>query len=703
MLDLGILRRSRVRLTRQTEVAECGIAALTMVANSRGLDVDLGTIRRRHAPSLRGTTLRSLMNIADDMGFAPRAVKVPLDQLGKLYMPAILHWDLNHFVVLESVRKGRALIHDPVGRSALISMTEVSQRFTGVALELPLRQVFKIEQARERLRLSQLWRRINAVGHTVTQILMLSIVLQVFVIAIPYYIQISIDDAIPALDMNLLSVLALGFGLFTFFQSGASLLRSYVLLSVGSTLGFSLSSNIARHLFRLPVDWFEKRYSGDILSRFQSVVPVQNILTQGAAAAVVDGLMAILTLMLMFMYSVTLAFVTVGAFALYGLVRAISFSFERDAREAAIVSSGKEQTVLIETIRGISTLRLFGKETLRHAIWQSSLVDVVNANTGVARVSIWQSTLNMFIFGIENIISVWLAVSFVIRGDGFSVGMVFAYNAYKAQFIQRSTSLIDQAVAVKMLGLHLDRLSDIALSTEDASFRNVGNSNRVLDGRIELREVSYRYSASDPIILEGVNLIVEAGEHVAITGPSGSGKSTLAKLMLGLVEPTAGMVLVDGLPLHVFGYKTFREQTGAILQDDRLFSGSLSENIALFDEHPDLNRVVLCAKSAAIHDDIAAMPMGYETLVGDMGSCLSGGQKQRVLFARALYRNPKALVVDEGTAHLDALNERKITEAIRKMGITRIIVAHRQETIATADRVYLVGGGKALATESAAA
>lgn len=694
MLDLGFLARSRVRLVRQTEIAECGLASLTMVANYHGLDIDLGTMRRRFAPSLRGAALKTLIGLADRIGLTPRAVKLPLEQLANLQVPAVLHWDMNHYVVLERVKGEKALIHNPDGRSAWMPMAEVSDHFTGVALELRPSNDFQTGKQRERLRLSQLWHRLTGIKRALLQVLVLTLVLQAFALASPYYMQLAIDQALPALDTDLLTVLAVGFGLFTIINAITALLRSFVLLVAGTSIGFSLASNIARRLFRLPIDWFEKRHTGDILSRFQSIGPVQNLLTQGAVAALVDGVMAILTLALMIWYSQLLAFIALVAFALYSIVRLISFSFEREAIEASIVTSGKEQSTLIETLRGMTTLRLFGRETLRHALWQTRLTDAVNADVRVTRIGIWQSTANTLIFGIENIVAIWLAVGFVIDGAGFSVGMVFAYMAYKSQFISKAAALIDQAIAFRMLGLHLERLSDIALSGEDKSFAESADLETRLKGRIELRDIFYRYAPSDPLVLDSVNLIVEPGEHVAITGPSGGGKSTLVKVLLGLVEPEAGEVLVDGLPLARFGYKSFHSQIAAVLQEDSLFAGSLADNIALFDDSVDMERVVAAALAASIHDDIARMPMQYETLVGDMGSTLSGGQKQRVLLARALYRQPRILVMDEGTAHLDTGHERAVNEAISAMGITRIIIAHRRETIEAAQRILIMDGGK---------
>jgi ATP-binding cassette subfamily B protein RaxB len=686
-LNLGFFSRSKVRLVRQTEVAECGLACLAMIAGYHGLDVDLGTLRRRFVMSMRGAPLKSVMGIADSMGLTPRPVKLPIENLAGLNLPAILHWDMSHYVVVEKIKNGKALIHDPAGNSKWLEQSELSKHFTGVALELRPSDNFETGEQRETLKLRQLWRRMTGLKRAMVQTLVLSLVLQAFVLASPYYMQIAVDTVVPTQDKDLLTVLSVGFALFTFINLSASVLRSFVLLNAGTMMGFGISSNIVRRLFRLPIDWFEKRHTGDILSRFQSVGPIQSMLTTGAVAALLDGAMAIFTLALMFFYSPTLSFIALIAFALYIVVRVVTFPIERDAEEASIVTGAKVQSMMIETLRGMTTLRLFGKETERHALWQTKSVDAINTSIGLSRIGIWQGSANTIIFGLEGIITVWLAIGFVIDG-GFSIGMVYAYLAYKGQFLGKAASLIDQAIDFRMLNLHLERLSDIALTKEDTGFQQNTSNDAELRGRIELRDIRYRYSPSDPLVLNGINLVVEPGDHIAITGPSGGGKSTLMKIILGLVEPESGDILIDGQPLARFGNQNYRRQIGAVAQDDNLFAGTLADNIALFDEVPDMARIVASATAAAIHDDITMMPMQYETLVGDMGSTLSGGQKQRVLMARALYRQPRLLVIDEGTSHLDAKHEAAVNAAISELGITRIIVAHRQETISSAKRVF---------------
>ncbi|WP_312405864.1 peptidase domain-containing ABC transporter [Rhizobium sp.] len=697
-LQSGFMSTARVRLIRQTEVSECGLACLAMIAAFYGRRTDLATMRRRFTPSLRGASLSSLTKISDQIGLTPRAVKLPLEQIANLALPAILHWDMNHFVVAERAAGGKILIHDPAGRSEWMQSSELSEHFTGVALELRPNETFEKKSERETLHWSQLWSRITGLAASFVQVLILSLVLQVYVLTLPYYLQVGIDTALPALDHDLLSVLALGFGIFTVFNAVATFLRSFVILAAGSALGFGIAANIARKLFRLPLEWFQKREVGDILSRFQSVAPIQKMLSEGIAATLVDGVLALTTLVIMFFYSAKLALVALTAFFLYFVVRVVSFSLERRAQEGSIIAHGKEQTALIETIRGIQTFRLYNRESMRHSMWQTLLTDAVNANIRVSRVGIWQSTANALIFGLENIVTIWLAVGFVMEG-GFSVGMVFAYMAYKGQFLEKTGNLVDQTTAFFMLRLHLERLSDIALEPDDRSFGANENTATGLKGEIELRSVSYRYSPTDPVVISDTSLHIGAGEYIAITGPSGMGKTTLLKLMIWLLEPMNGEILIDGMPLVQFGHKSFHNQIAAVLQDDNLFAGSIADNIALFDERPDQSAIIAASHAAAIHDEIMSMPMQYETLVGDMGSSLSGGQKQRVLLARALYRQPKMLFLDEGTSHMDVANEVRVNASIKALGITRIVVAHRFETIMSADRVLSLESGGLMPVE----
>lgn len=692
-LDLGLLPRRRMKLVRQAEAAECGLAALAMIGNAWGHDVDLGGMRRRFGISSRGIGLRQLMQTADALGFTTRPLKVDLNALSSVQTPAILHWDMNHFVVLEKVERDRAYILDPAQDARWHDHGSLSRHFTGVALELRPTTDFTPEQDRRRLRLTQLWSGAYGLKRTMAQVAILSLVLQAYALASPYLLQLAVDQALPAFDNNLLIVLALGFGLFAVVNAGATLLRSFVLLASGTALSFGIASNVARRLMRLPVAWFEKRTVGDVLSRFQSVQPVQKLLTESAAASIVDGMLAVLTLALMLAYSATLTLIPLAALILYALVRALTLPAERRAENERIAAAGREQGNMIESLRGIVTLRLAGRETMRHAVWQNKLSESLNASYGLERIRAWQTAASTLIVGLETVAVIAAGIALAIQG-GFSVGMVFAFLAYRLQFATTTKNLIDRGIDLQMLSLHLERLSDIALTREDQGFFEPEASPAPLRGEIEFKGVTYAYGVHDPEVLSGVDLHIRPGEHVAITGPSGGGKTTLAKILLGLLEPTSGEVLVDGAPLTRMGRRAFREQVAAVLQDDLLFAGSIADNVAGFDE-VDPVRLAEALQAAAIAEDIARMPMKHLTLVGDMGAALSGGQRQRILLARALYRRPRLLVVDEGTAHLDLAHERTVNANIAAMGITRIVIAHRRETIEAADRVITLSGGKA--------
>jgi ATP-binding cassette subfamily B protein RaxB len=323
------------------------------------------------------------------------------------------------------------------------------------------------------------------------------------------------------------------------------------------------------------------------------------------------------------------------------------------------------------------------------------LADQFNAGLRVARVHVAHETAQTLLFGLERVLVVWLAARMVLAGS-FTVGMLFAYMAYKELFAARVGALIDTASELAMLRLHGERVADIALAQVEASEApaaiEVDLSER--PARIELRGVGYRYGTTEPWVLRGVDLVVRPGESLAITGPSGCGKTTLVKVMLGLLAPTEGEVLFDGTPIHRLGLSHYRALIGTVMQEDRLFSGSVADNICFFDPQPDIDRIEECARLAAVDAEIRAMTMGYHTLVTDVGTGLSGGQKQRVLLARALYRRPRILVLDEATSHLDLGNERSVNEAVRAMALTRVIVAHRPETIAVADRVVAIAEGR---------
>ncbi|MCW2393499.1 ATP-binding cassette subfamily B protein RaxB [Sphingobium sp. B11D3A] len=685
-----IMGRRRIRQILQTEAAECGLASLAMVANWHGHELDLNALRQRFGVSARGMTLRQLMQTADDMQLLPRPLKLDLAGLHLLHLPAILHWDLNHFVVLERVEPGRAYVVDPVGIARWYKFDELGRHFSGVALELRPSQDFQSVRARRRLRFRDLWSGMTGARRTFAQTVILSIVMQIFILASPFYLRTAVDEVLPAQDGGLLLTLALGFGALALIGAGAALLRKYVLLSSGALLSFGITSNIVRHLFRLPIAWFEKRKVGDILTRVQSVLPIQRFLIESAPLALIDGTLSVLTLVMMFLIAPELAPITLVGLVLYSGVRLALLAREKQREAEYVKALAREQGTLIETLRGMVTLRLAGREAMRHSYWQNRLTEALGARYQHERVKAWHETAKTMIPALELVIVIFVAMRANMDG-AITLGTLFAYLAFRTQFVQAGQSLLDEGVKLRLLELHLDQLADIVQSEDDAGFAEPLN-HADFSGRIELRDVHFAYGPHDPPVLRGVDLVIKPGDHVAITGASGSGKTTLAKIILGLIDPTKGQVLIDGQPLPQFGRRAFRQYVAAVLQDDVLYAGSIADNVAAFGEI-DPDRLRDCLKAAAILEDIEAMPMRTETLVGDMGSTLSGGQKQRILLARALYREPALLLLDEGTAHLDLEHEAMVNRAVAALGITRLIIAHRPETIAAADRVIRVENG----------
>lgn len=687
----------RLPVILQTEAAECGLASIAMVAAYHGYKTDLTALRQTHEISLKGASLEELMQIADKLKLSTRALRLDMEHLPKLKTPCILHWDMNHFVVLKKVNKNSVEVHDPGLGYRKYTKEEFSKHFTGVALELSPTEEFKSTDTRVNLKLSDFWSKVTGLKSTLGKVFLLSLLLQAFAIASPYYMQLVVDEVILSFDQNLLAILAVGFGLLMLIEMMTGAVRSVLLLHFGNLMSIQLGANLFHHLLRLPLQYFEKRHIGDVVSRFGSLQQVKDLLTKGVIEALIDGVMAITTLIMIFLYSPKLSFVVLAAIAVYAVIRIAMYRPLRVMSEEVIVNQAKEQSNFMETVRGIQTIKLFGREVQRQSVWHNKYADSLNAGIRVGHLNIGYEAINKVIFGLENVLVVYFAAMLVMDGD-LTVGMLFAFMAYKRQFVEKMASLIEKIIEFKMLSLHFDRLADISLTDKEGNMQGE-ISSKAISGAIELQGVTYRYNSKEAPVFKELDLKIKAGESVAIVGPSGCGKTTLAKIMLGLFEAETGKVKVDGVDIRQIGLSKYRSQIAAVMQDDQLLSGSIADNISFFDPELDMLKVEWAAQIAAIDKDIMSMTMGYNTLVGDMGAALSGGQIQRLLLARALYRKPKILFMDEATSNLDTKLESSVNDAVKNLDITRIIIAHRPETIASADRVIELRYGKVIEVE----
>jgi ATP-binding cassette subfamily B protein RaxB len=687
----------------QTEAAECGLACLAMVAGHHGHRMDLPAIRRRFTASLKGMTLRDMVRLGTGLELATRALRLDLNDLPQLRLPCILHWSHNHFVVLTRVGAKSVVIHDPAVGRRTVRTEEFSKHFTGVALEAWPTDRFQAKNERARIRISDLIRRTRGIGRAAVQILTISLLLEVATIAMPIGFQLVLDEVVVAADYDLLTVIVLALGLLLVLQVAAGLARSWATMLIGSSLVLQWKVSLFDQLMRLPLSFFEKRHVGDVVSRFGSLDSVQRTLTTSSIQALLDGAMSIALVLMMWLYGGWLLTIALTSVGLYAALRLGFYMSYRTISEEAIVHAAQENSHFMESVRGIGSLKVLNLEDRRRGVWINHLVDRVNAELRVQKFDASFSAASNALFGIDRILLIFLGVRAILAGD-LSVGMFVAFLAYKDQFATRIDGFIDTVVQFLMLSLHGDRIADIALADPEEGERravtvNPNGSVMRAPSRLELRKVRFRYADNEPEVLADVSLAVEGGECVGIAGPSGSGKSTLLKLLAGLATPTEGQLFIDGVPMSSLGLAAYRDRVGCVLQDDRLFAGSIGENIAGFDPAADPAWIAECARMAAVHDEIMMTPMGYETLVGDMGSTLSGGQRQRIVLARALYRRPSVLLLDEATSHLDGANEAAINTAVKKLPITRVIVAHRTTTLAMADRVLHLVNGKSSADD----
>ncbi|WP_374246218.1 peptidase domain-containing ABC transporter [Zoogloea sp.] len=677
----------------QTEATECGLACLGMVAGYHGRRTDLAQLRRQFSISQHGATLGQLIGIANALGLASRPLRLDLEDLDQLRTPCILHWNLNHFVVLKKVTRRGLLIHDPASGLRRVSLDETSRSFTGVALELWPSAEFRPSAPPPAIRFRDLIGRVDGLLGAGAQVLALAVALEIFALVSPFYLQWVIDHVLVSADRDLLTTLALGFGLLLIVQQIFGALRSWILLHIGTNLSLQWRTNVFAHLVRLPVAYFERRHLGDIVSRFGAVDEIQSKLTASFFSALIDGLMSAVTLVMMFIYSPPLAWLAVGAMVAYALIRALWFRPLRLATEQEIVHHASQQTHFLETVRGIKAVKLFQRQNERRSSWLGLVVEQVNAGVRTQRLSIAFQTTNGLLFGLVGVAVLWMGARLTLDG-AMTVGVLMAFKAYKDQFDARIAGLIEKYFELRMLRLQGERLADIVLTKPELAAAPVATAPTAPVPAIRLQGVRFRYAETDPWVVDGIDLTIPPGQSVAFVGPSGCGKTTLINLILGVFPPAEGDVLIGDASLRQSGGEAMRALVGTVMQDDTLFAGSIADNICFFDPAPDRARIEECARMAQVHDEIAALPMGYNTLVGDMGTVLSGGQKQRLFLARALYKRPRILILDEATSHLDVEKEQAVNQAIQSLNLTRILIAHRPETILSAERVVALHGGK---------
>ena len=690
-LQLG-WRRSTPQIL-QAENAECGLACIAMVAGYHGLNIDLARLRSLRAFSQQGANLKQLIDFAHSLNLNSRALKLEPEDMADLQLPCILHWNMQHFVVLTRVTSKGIEIQDPACGKRHLSWQQVNDAFTGIALELQPGSDFTPQNLRQPLKLSQLWQRIVGIKRSLLVLFVLSLLLQCFALASPYYMQLVIDSVIVNNDASLLNVLFLGFFLLIVVEAITNLTRQTAGIAMSGHLAQQLSVNVFTHLIRLPFSYFSQRHIGDMVARFGSLQEVRRFISQGIVALILDTLIMLCTLVLMALYSLKLMLVVVGIAVLFLALRLILLGPVQRLQQERIACAAKENSHFIETLRGIQSIRMLRLESFRLHGWQHLLTDTLNRDIRLRRWEMGFSIVQLLLFGIENLLVVYLAATLVME-QAFTVGMLYAFTSYKNRFNSAINGLLEQLLQWRLLRVHLDRLADIVQTPVDfaslAPSSGCAPAHIPVAHKLTIEDLSFAYQGQPPLF-EGLNIEVLPGRMVVITGVSGSGKSSLAKCLTGLLPATSGQILIDNKPLNS---RDPAQRISAVMQDDVCLSGTVIDNVSGFQQHIDMPRLIECCQLANLHDTITRLPMQYYTLLQEGGTNFSGGQRQRLFLARALYQRPALLLLDEASSHLDANSEKLINQHLSRLPMTRVVIAHRRETIQMAHQRYHLAGGQ---------
>ncbi|MFW7556951.1 peptidase domain-containing ABC transporter [Klebsiella pneumoniae] len=687
--QLDMRWRRRVPVIHQTETSECGLACLAMICGHFGKNIDLISLRRKFNLSARGANLAGINSIAEQLGMVTRALSLELDELGALKTPCILHWDFSHFVVLVSVKRNRYVLHDPARGRRNVGLEEMTRYFTGVALEVWPGSEFSEETTQNRIQLRSLINSIYGIKSTLAKIFFLSVVIEAINLVMPVGTQLVMDHAIPAGDRGLLTLISAGLMFFILLRAATGMLRAWSSLVMGTLINVQWQSGLFNHLLRLPLAYFERRKLGDIQSRFGSLDTLRATFTTSVVGAIMDSIMVVGVFVMMLLYGGYLTWIVLGFTTVYVLIRLVTYGYYRQISEETLVRGARASSYFMETLYGIATVKIQGMAERRGTHWLNLKIDAINSGIKLTKMDLFFGGINTFVAACDQVAILWLGTSLVIDNQ-MTIGMFVAFGSFRGQFSDRVASLTNFLLQLRMMSLHNERIADIALHEKEEKKPELDIVADMTPVSLETTDLSYRYDSQSAPVFSGLYLSVTPGESVAITGTSGAGKTTLMKVLCGLFEPDSGKVLVNGTDIRQLGINNYHRMIACVMQDDRLFSGSIRENICGFSEEMDEAWMIECARASYIHDVIMKMPMGYETLIGELGEGLSGGQKQRIFIARALYRRPGILFMDEATSSLDTESERFVNVAIRNMNITRVIIAHRETTLRTVDRTISI-------------
>jgi ATP-binding cassette subfamily B protein len=680
----------------QLDEMDCGAASLAIVCRYFGRAVSISRIRAAVHTSTDGTSLAGITRGAEELGLEARAVRASKSKLDRLPLPAIVHWEGNHWLVLYSVDDGRVRVSDPARGLRKFSRDEFLEKWSGYAsLLAPTERFAETPESKSSLGWLKPFIRPHLRGIAVAFVL--ASIVAGLTLVLPILTQVVVDQVLPDKNLNLLYVVLAALGGVLLVMTGAILLERYLLARVAVAFDVSTLDFVTGKLLDLPMSYFNARRTGDIERRLQGVRQVREFLVQSGVTALTSITQLVAGLVLMFVYSWTLALVYLATVPLYVWLMRFSATRLRPMYDNLEDAYGKYQSAQIDAIKGIETVKAAAAEqvfrsymlrqfqSLADRVFRSQFL-VMTYQGGLQLVSFLSLGLFLFVGAYQ-----------VVDGK-LTLGQFVSFNALVALADTALLLLLVLWDQLQLAQILLGRLDDVLDNEPEQGADHSGlRAVTTLAGAVELRNLGFRYGGPEsPPILEGINLKVEPGEAVAIVGRSGSGKTTLIKLLAGLIEPTEGTIAYDGLELHTLDYRTLRRQVGFVLQESYLFDATIGENIAFGDGDVDPERIAWAARAANAHEFVQRLPLGYETKVGEAGMKLSGGQQQRIAIARALYHRPPILLFDEATSSLDTESERAVKESLDELltGRTSFVIAHRLSTIRDADRIIVLERGR---------
>ncbi|HWU91203.1 MAG TPA: peptidase domain-containing ABC transporter, partial [Kofleriaceae bacterium] len=685
-------RRGRVPFVQQLEWTDCGAACVAMVLGLFGRDVTLDEVREVVGGGGRaGADALSLGRAAEWYGLRSRGLTIDLPHLKFLPAGTILHWEFNHFVVFERLTRRGAEIVDPARGRRTIPEAQLRTSFTGVALVFEQTDAFVAQRAGSG-RWAWYGQQLAGQRHLLARVIVMSLLLRVFALAVPLLTAVLVDRVIPRADESLLAVVMIGLGGMLLFQVVTSLVRTHLLLQLRTNLDTRLTLGFVDYLARLPFDFFQRRSAGDLMMRVNNNATIREVLTTNMLSGLIDGLFVLLYIALILAVDALLGLATLALGAMQLAVLIVVRRRYRDLLARALDAQARSQSYLVEVLAGMSTLKAAAAEGRAVERWSNLYVDELNVSLDRGRTSARVDAVMGALTSGSPLVILMLGALRVIDGD-LGLGTMLAVNAIAIGLLAPLASLVNAGLQLQLLGGYMDRVEDVLHTKPEQSGPDTARAPK-LTGRVTLQGVSFRYGERAPLVVRDVSVDIKPGSTVAIVGTSGCGKSTLASLIAGLYRPVEGKILFDGHDLARLDLPSLRRQIGIVFQQPYLFAGSVRSNIALTDPGLPLDRVIAAARTACVHDDIDAMPMGYDTLIDGGGSSLSGGQRQRIAIARALVHRPALVILDEATSSLDAETERAVARELAQLRCTQIVLAHRLSTIAGADLILVMDRGE---------